>query len=209
MAIAIPNTRWSEVRGGDTLRIVALRELGDGMRWIEIARLNDLRPPYITPSTDPAERAPDTLIWGDRILLPRAPDLTPITALDEDLYGADLDLGDGLLRADEAGALRMKAGGRNLEDALIRRVRTPTGELMAHPRYGCDAAAVLGFKMREIAIVMAAGYVRGAVLADPRVESLVRFAVAAEGDALKIAASAKVVRQNLPLDANFVFPLER
>lgn len=40
-----PSTRTHTVKAGDTLWAIAVRELGDGKRWPEIAKLNDVRDP--------------------------------------------------------------------------------------------------------------------------------------------------------------------
>ena len=37
------STRWAAVHPGDSLRLIALRELGDALRWIELANINQLR----------------------------------------------------------------------------------------------------------------------------------------------------------------------
>lgn len=210
MAQPLPKTRWATVRAHDTLRVIALRELGDALRWIDIAHLNRLRPPYIVDSVDAGDRARGTLIWGDRILIPTTATLPTPTALDTDLYGTDIALTTtGQLTVDDQGDYALVAGAENLETALLHRLDTATGELLAHPRYGCDAGAVLGFQMREIAVLMVTSAVRTAVLADPRVESILNMAVAVNGDTLSLAVTAKVIRQGQPVTLNYVFPLER
>lgn len=53
---------------GDTLQVIAVRELGNAERAGELAVLNGLKPPYISPSG--LERAPNTLAPGDPLLIP-------------------------------------------------------------------------------------------------------------------------------------------
>lgn len=199
------DTRWSTVHAGDSLRLIALRELGDALRWGEIARLNELRPPYLIESADPAQRQRATLIWGDRIRLPKgsaAPAIPPI----EDLYGIDLALTSGYLNADETGDWALARGSDNLLAALSRRVNTPTGDLLAHPRYGCDVQTVLGFKLIEIALQMGAGYLRQALLAEPRLERIDALTMEARGDAAAYSARVIPIDGNPPEIMNFVFP---
>ena len=99
---------------GETLRDVALRLLGDEFRWKELVILNDLLPPYVTPSGGPG-----LLRGGDSILIPTSARAgtatigprTPVgrrAALPERLYGTDLKLMDP---ARSAGAVAL-AGDR-------------------------------------------------------------------------------------------------
>ena len=53
---------------GDTLQTIAVRELGNAERFLELVVLNSLKPPYISPTQ--ADRAPNTLAPGDAILIP-------------------------------------------------------------------------------------------------------------------------------------------
>ena len=201
------DTRWSVVQAGDTLRLIALRELGDAMRWPEIADLNELRPPYIVGSLDPAARQRATLIWGDRILLPKGTAATEIERY-EDLYGTDIDLRNGRMTAGADGDWALVTGGDNLLAALGRRMRTRTGDLLAHPKYGCDAAAILGFKLRPVALLLGAGFVRRAALADPRVERVERVTTEAGGDAALFGVEIRPVGGETPATLNLVFPWE-
>lgn len=198
-------TRWSVVQAGDTLRLIALRELGDALRWIEIADLNGLRPPYIVASTNPAERTRGTMVWGDRLLLPSGTATADVTRY-EDLYGTDLDLTGGRLTADASGDFALVAGGDNLVAALDRRIRTRTGDLLAHPKYGCDVAAILGFKLRPVSLLLGAGFIRNAVRAEPRIESLDNVTANASGDAALYGITARPIGGETPVTLNLVFP---
>jgi phage baseplate assembly protein W len=201
------STRWSVVQAGDTLRIIALRELGDALRWIEIANLNDLRPPYIIASLDPNERTRGTLVWGDRLLLPSGTATADVTRY-EDLYGTDIDLTAGQLSTDASGDLALVAGGDNLVAALDRRIRTRTGDLPAHPRYGCDVAAILGFKLRPVSLLLGAGFIRAAVRDEPRIASVDNVTANASGDAALYGITARPIGGETPVTLNLVFPWE-
>lgn len=203
-----PITRTVTIRAGDTLRLIALRELGDPLRWVDIANLNTLRPPYIVASIDPADRLPATLVWGDRLLVPRVAALPASIAFSEDLYGIDIDLSRGGISANSAGDWSTLPGGDNLLAALARRIDTPTGELLAHPRYGCDVGAVLGFKLRPVATLLAAGFVREALEADPRVEKVENLSGQHDGDTARFGATIKAVREAQSITLNLVFPIE-
>lgn len=87
----IQATRWALVQPGDSLRLIALRELGDALRWIELANINQLRPPYIIESLDPNERQRATLLWGERIAVPLGK-VTEAVQIAEDVLGTDAAL---------------------------------------------------------------------------------------------------------------------
>jgi hypothetical protein len=60
--------REVEILPGDDLVKIATRELGSAERFQEIVVLNNLKPPYISPSAE--DRLPNTLAPRDPILLP-------------------------------------------------------------------------------------------------------------------------------------------
>ena len=62
--------RFAETRFGDTLQAVAMRELGDGKRWFELAAINGLVPPYITD--DATLSGGGVLLSGALVLVPAA-----------------------------------------------------------------------------------------------------------------------------------------
>ncbi len=53
---------------GDSLQNIAVRELGNAERVMELVVLNQLKPPFISPSQ--TDRAPNTLAPGDTLLIP-------------------------------------------------------------------------------------------------------------------------------------------
>jgi len=66
--MAAQGFRSVELRRGDTLQRVALRELGDAARWVDIALLNSLRPPYVVD--DGADAGDGVAYAGMSILIP-------------------------------------------------------------------------------------------------------------------------------------------
>lgn len=185
--------------------MISLRELGDAMRWIEIADLNELRPPYIVESVDAADRTRGTLVWGDRILLPTGTATADVTRY-EDLYGTDIDLTMGRLTANSGGDFALLAGGDNLVAALDRRIRTRQGDLLAHPQYGCNVAAILGFKLRPVSLLLGAGFIRAAIRAEPRIENLDKITSDASGDAALYGVVVRPIGGETPVTLNLVFP---
>lgn len=189
---------------GDSLRTIALRELGDASRWAELARLNDLRIPFILPTHRPAERLPHTLIWGDTLLVPwsnrvqQSP--TPVSR-----FGADLGLRAGDLVATPGGDLALVAGRDNIVQALAHRVRTPRGELNYHPRYGCHVHLAVGLPANGFASLMASAWVHEALQEEPRLAAVNGVRATVAGDAIQVAASVEMVNANSPVDLNLVF----
>lgn len=205
-ATPIQATRWALVQPGDSLRLIALRELGDALRWIELANINQLRPPYIIESLDPKERQRATLLWGDRIAVPLGK-VTEAVQIAEDVLGTDAALPQGRLVANNAGDWQCIAGSPNLGQALTHRLKTPTGDLLAHPTYGCDSQALLGLRNKAAIQALLIGFVRRAIAMEPRVARTEQVRTAANADQLRLSARVAAVELNTSADLNLVFPL--
>lgn len=201
-------TRNAPILVGDSLRRIALRELGDALRWIELAEVNQLRPPYIIDSVNPADRQRATLIYGDPIRIPIGK-VADSVQLPQDVLGIDCALPQGQLQADAAGDWLPISAAANLAQALSHRVKTPLGDLLAHPDYGSQVTLCLGLKNLNVIQLMAIGFVREALAQDPRVDAVSSVQSAAPGDQLRIAAHIQATGTNAALDLNLVFPIER
>ncbi|WP_295455819.1 DUF2634 domain-containing protein [uncultured Thiodictyon sp.] len=188
---------------GDDLRALAQRELDDAARWVDLARLNDLRLPFIVASYKSADRLPHTAIWGDTILIPwvgnsaRVP--TPI-----DNFGVDLALPHGRLAATASGDLALVVGADNVVQALSHRIRTPRGEITYHPEYGSHVALALGLPTQPFISLMAATWVYECLAEEPRIARVLAVDARASGDALQVAAQIDMVGANTPIDLNMV-----
>lgn len=202
-------TRTAPILVGDSLRRIALRELGDALRWIELAEVNQLRPPYIVDSVDPADRQRATLIYGDSIRIPLGK-VTDSVQLPQDVLGIDCALPQGRLQATTpTGDWDVVTATDNMAQALCHRIKTPVGDLLAHPDYGSQVSLVLGLKNNSVIQLMAIGFVRKALTQDPRVAETVGVSAAAPIDQLQISARIQTVVRNTALDLNLVFPFER
>lgn len=201
-------TRTAPILVGDSLRRIALRELGDALRWIELAEVNQLRPPYIIDSVNPGDRLRATLIYGDTIRIPMGK-VTDSVQLPQDVLGIDCALPQGQLQPTETGDWLPIAATENLAQALCHRVKTPLGDLLAHPDYGSQVTSCLGLKNLNVIQLMAIGFVRKALAQDPRVAEVSSVQSAAPGDQLHVAAKIQSVVRNAALDLNLVFPFER
>jgi len=191
------------VEQGDSLRGIALREYGDPTRWVELARLNGLRLPFIVESHRPADRLLNTAIWGDTILIPwesnGARAATPLS-----MFGADVALARGRLGVTDDGDIALVAGTDNIVQALSHRVRTLRGELVYHSRYGCHVTLALGLPTMPFASLMAAAWVHEALVEETRIASVRAVDARATGDILHVAASVDMVGDNTPVDLNLV-----
>ena len=201
-------TRAAHILVGDSLRRIALRELGDALRWIELAEVNQLRPPYIIDSVNPADRQRATLIYGDTIRIPIGK-VADSVQLPQDVMGIDCALPKGQLQPDAAGDWLLIAASENLAQALCHRIKTPVGDLLAHPTYGSQVTAMLGLKNIHIIQLMIAGYVRKSLKQDPRVAQIVSVALSVPGDEVRVITTIEALSRNTALDLNLTFPFER
>lgn len=190
--VPLGGVRLAEVLHGDTLQQIAARELGDAARWVDLANLNGLVPPYITD--DPAEVGPGVLKPGGVILLP-APAEAPGTGAGtaDDLYQRDVDLSGGELSVGPDGDLAIVAGEANLRQALVHRVVTEQGELLFHPNYGSMVRAVLGAVAGPTAAILAARYAAAALRADARVRDVRDARAEVRGDVVRVEALVQPV----------------
>lgn len=173
--------RYVETHYGDDLRAVALRELGDATRWVEIADLNGLRPPYILDP--PAPEAEGVILAGAALLVPAAKDL-PLP-LRHEVYLRDCAVDGGLLQVDDSGGLAVVSGWANFKQQILHRVITPTGQLSHHPDYGCEMYRLIGVLNGPAKATLATEYLRAAVLSDFRVSSASDLRAVVEGDVLR------------------------
>lgn len=194
--------RQARVEQGDSLRIIAARELGNPLRWTELIALNDLALPFIVPSSKPADRLPNTLIWGDVILAPWDGNgkLSPSPQVN---LGIDLDLSDGGLHINN-GDLAVVIGRDNMIQALRDRILTLRNELVTYPAYGCTIRLALGLANGPFLDVLAAGWVYEALKEEPRVAVINGVTASSAGDILAANVRVTLVGENTPTDFNLV-----
>jgi len=148
--------------------------MGDMNKWVELARFNDLRHPYIVETTEEKMKNPNHLVTiGDTILirvsqdnqanlignLRRAPEYNQeqiyalalgkdldITPINEDSYNDNENLE---LKANARGDVKTVRGIENLKQSLFIRLITPKGSYLGHPNYGSNIDKYLGKKNTE------------------------------------------------------------
>lgn len=181
----MPNFRVADIRYGDSMRRISLRELGSADQWVELVLLNGLRPPYIV--NDEADRAAGVLVAGDPIRIPAATAYVDAATNPDEVFGRDVMLQGGKLVIED-GALALQSGLANYLQALRRRLTVTKRELGFHPEYGNFAANLKGRGNGPAVASLAAFYVRSALLEDVRTAQVPRCEASFDGDVLRVDA---------------------
>lgn len=162
---------------GDTIQSIAQKHLGDMSRWVEIARFNNLKHPYIVDTVrEKMENKEHLVTVGDILVIKMTEstqdelisELKHATEYDqEEMYalalGKDLDImpirdvyGNTLpdtenleLKGDPRGHVKTVKGIDNLKQALYIRLATPKGSYVGHPDFGSEIHKYLGGKNNE------------------------------------------------------------
>lgn len=184
--------RYVQTYRGDTLQRVAAREMGDASRWFELADINGLIPPYITD--DPELVSAGVMLSGDTLLVP-ATGRSGVADGGLSPFGSDIALSRGELSVDE-GDLSIVSGVPNLVQSLAHRLQTDPGDILFHARYGCAARSVVGKVNGPTSAMLAAGFVKRAILSDSRVAGVRSATVRISGDVLSVEAEAETVDGN-------------
>lgn len=177
--------RLVEIRHGDTPQALAARELGDASKWVAVADINGLSPPYFTG--DIASAGETVKLFGQSILVPSIGVDAPAVVDADRVYGVDLDLSSGVLSAVD-GDMALISGRPNLRQAINHRIVTDLQELLFHLAYGCGVRRVLGTASGPAAGLLGAQYVKSALDLDPRIENVSSCVAEIVGDQVVITA---------------------
>jgi hypothetical protein len=210
------STGTTQVHGGEDIKGISLRLLGDAARYKELIILNGLKPPYISVAGDGVSVLRPT----DPILYPRN-NLSPASAIsvtaqkfrnisvDLDYLGTDLQLiatraagADVVYDVVEnfSGDFGTLSGKGNIEQAVMIKFSTEQGGLPTHPQFGIKFP--LGTKILIRSIVALQLRARVTLLSDSRIVSVGAVDVAASGNVVKITAFAFVRGLNTPVVMN-------
>ena len=186
-----PSYRLAEVHRDDDLQAIATREMGDANRWPELVWLNELTYPYIT--TDERQAGPGVLLAGSFIKVP-----APVGAWTDDadrgqVYERDCRMADRMLTDDGSGDFAIVAGADNLRQQLQHRLDTPRGQARRHPEYGSMQHRLKGKVNGPASGLLAAEYVKSALLADYRVARVEYSTAEVQGDSTKVTARAVAI----------------
>lgn len=182
-----PNVRYVEIRHGDDLRRIALRELGTAAKWLDLVVLNGLKPPYIGASASKG-----VLAYGDLIMVPSATSMIMADSDPSAVFGTDIKVSKGGMTV-ENGDLAIVGGVANLTQALTHHIVVDKRELMFHPSFGCLVRSLLGNLNGPTAAQLAAFYVKSALLEDPRVDSVPYCVAEVLGDQISVDANVQPI----------------
>lgn len=177
--------RYAATHRGDTIQLIAYRELGSATDWARLVWFNNLIAPFITD--DPALAGDRVLLSGAQIKIPTtvAESLTPDEAVD--ILKTDCQLTKGRLTIDPAtGDFATVAGRENLKQALTNRIVTDPGELLFHPEYGCKLQRRRGSKNTPIALLLGRMDVQDALEQETRLKRINAITPTGNGDVLAV-----------------------
>jgi phage baseplate assembly protein W len=177
---------------GDSLRNVALRELGDASLWTQLVAINNLQPPY---TTDDPTQASDTVILNgtDFIIIPAAQAATA-TPDPDDAFGTDILLNaDGTLGLNGGGDFQSISGLDNLRQALVNALKTNEKELIYHPTYGTLVRRILGTVNGPTSTLLAAEYSKATIEADSRIQQVDSASAVTVGDSITVYVFAETI----------------
>lgn len=122
----------------------------------------------------------------------------------DEIFGADLELGEDGLLATSDGDLDSLSGLDNFKQAIKQRIYCPYKSLIFHPEYGCGLWNIIGEKNTAYWETAAKASVIDALGHEPRIRNLARFTMTTEPDAIRLDIVVNPVDQNTPSDLNLV-----
>ena len=187
-SVPVTSFRIVDTNQGDTLPVVALRELGDASRWYDLVGLNNLLPPYLTD--DPACVTDRVLLAGGTLKVPSTG--APATGVADagSLYGQDLLMQSGRLSATASGDFALVAELPNLCQALENRFGTDPGELVYHPDYGFLGNRLVGLGASSSVNQLLAAKLAQTACSDPRISSCEDTVAVLVGDTITGSTTA-------------------
>lgn len=188
--------RFADTLYGDDLQTIAYRVLGDASKWTLLASLNNLLPPFITD--DPTQASESVLLSGQPIMVPASAATVPLASAEDasQVFGSDLALDENGFLFPADGDFAIVSGRPNLHQAISNALRTDPGELIFHPSYGCKARRLIGAGAGPSTAILAAGYVRTTLLADPRISEVTSCVATVVGTQIQVQGEVVPVAGN-------------
>jgi hypothetical protein len=193
--------------GQTSLERLALNELGDNNRWVEIVELNRLKPPYI--SADPQESREGVRKPGDKILIPQpiifgfstAPVnkdsfvTQGLTEVEKNL-GIDLKLTDEFdLELSNRGDINLVKGAANAAQAIVFKLGLEKGEIIDHPQLGIGLT--VGRKAPPLVEVQTD--LVQTLSQDPRFERIENLTIQRDGNTFRVKFLIKIKNVDIPI----------
>lgn len=154
---------------GDTLQLIAEREMNSVSYWFELAKANKLEYPYIVDTPEEKAKNLNHLVTlGDTIIIPKESTLadvdTSILSNHDKLVLEDIVLGNDLkvsrvdtdtdahgaedellgLQGNGRGDIDLARGVNNVVQLIKLQLLTAKGSLILHPDYGSDLQKMVG-----------------------------------------------------------------
>jgi hypothetical protein len=155
------------LNNGDTLMDQAARETGDFETWTDIARINNILPPYPGPTNQAISQSGRILYMpGSNVVLGanQTPPAYPDSVMGVDYYFGPING----IQPSWNGDLALIRGLLNFSQALGRRLQTPLGSLVYHQDYGSRIPAEVGSVQSTDEAARLAAFGKAALAADAR-----------------------------------------
>lgn len=204
---SLPATKSIIMPGNTDLEQLALEELNDPTRWIEIAELNDLRAPFVVQ--DLSDTRSNIIRPGESLLIPQniveglptipkgAPNrlVAGLSEIEKSL-GVDLKVNDEFdLIIMNSGDVDMIAGLQNMAQAVVLKLGYERGELRNHPTLGIGVQ--VGSKFNTLEEIR--DRILDSLLQDPRVETITGLSLRRDGPALFLNFEIIIKRVDNPI----------
>ena len=196
------------------LERLALTELGNSNRWVEIAELNDLKPPYIIQ--DRSDVRPNVLYPGDTILIPQpiingfgtTPQVKELAFL-EGLNAAQKNLGIDIALTEDFDIeltnfndFAIKYGIDNAIQAILIKLNLGQGDLLDHPTIG--SGLIVGTKGSPVNVMRR--QIFNTLSDDPRFDKVTDLQVVRENSTIFINFNAFIKNVDTPVPVALKFP---
>lgn len=206
-AQSLPSVKQIVMPHDVDLEQIALDELGDATRWLEIAELNDLYAPYVVQ--DLSSELSNVVKPGETILIPqdnifglsqtpRAKEIASTIGFNEveRSLGTDLKVTKNFdLALANNGDLEVVSGTENMSQAVVLKLQYIKGEIKKHPQLGLGIE--IGGKFLSLEDI------RDQLIAtmnqDSRIESISKVSLLREGPALYMRFEVKIKRVDQPI----------
>lgn len=208
-AQALPAVKQIIMPADTDLEQIALDELSDATRWVEIAELNDLQSPYVVQ--DQSSQLSNVVKPGDTLLVPqdiifglsetpRAKEITSTIGLSEveKSLGTDLKVDKNFdLALANNGDFAVVSGSNNMTQAIILKLQYEKGELKKDPDLGVGIE--IGGKFLSLEDIR--DNLVTSLNQDNRIESVTDIQLLRDGPALfmQFNVNIKQVDQPIPL----------
>ncbi|MCG3175465.1 MAG: hypothetical protein MOGMAGMI_00394 [Candidatus Omnitrophica bacterium] len=206
----LPAVKQTTLQVGVDLEQLALQELGNAERWVEIASLNNLKAPYITQDISSTQK--NVLRPGDSILIPQQivnnfspipegkevsinANLTPV----EKSLGVDLKVSkDFDLIIAQNGDLSVINSTDNMAQAIILKLQYSKGDLKNHPTLGVGVE--IGGKFLSLEEIR--DNLIASMKQDNRIESITDVSLLREGSSLFMQFKVNIKKIDTPIPLN-------